>query len=119
MDEADVLGDRIAIISGGKLCCCGSSLYLKSHYGNGYYLTLVQDDGKNDKYDDDTDDDLDFIESRPQSRGSTRTTVDVKVNMLVLILFCKKIFGSQFYGGGNWSTWKKQTCRKSLTNYIT
>ncbi|CAG2250054.1 ABCA1 [Mytilus edulis] len=46
MDEADVLGDRIAIISQGKLCCCGSSLYLKSQYGNGYYLTLVQDDGK-------------------------------------------------------------------------
>lgn len=91
MDEADVLGDRIAIISGGKLCCCGSSLYLKSHYGNGYYLTLVQDDGKNKKYTDDTDDDLDFIESRPQSRGSTRTTVDVKVNMLVLILFYKEI----------------------------
>ena len=42
MDEADVLGDRIAIISQGKLCCCGSSLFLKSQYGNGYYLTLVR-----------------------------------------------------------------------------
>ncbi|VDI42992.1 ATP-binding cassette, subfamily A (ABC1), member 1 [Mytilus galloprovincialis] len=77
MDEADVLGDRIAIISQGKLCCCGSSLYLKSQYGNGYYLTLVQDDGKgNDK--EDSDDDMDFMDSRPQSRGSVRTTVDVK-----------------------------------------
>ncbi|CAC5414478.1 ABCA1 [Mytilus coruscus] len=77
MDEADVLGDRIAIISQGKLCCCGSSLYLKSQYGNGYYLTLVQDDGKgNDK--EDSDDEMDFMESRPQSRGSVRTTVDVK-----------------------------------------
>lgn len=42
MDEADVLGDRIAIISQGKLCCCGSSLFLKSQYGNGYYLTIVR-----------------------------------------------------------------------------
>ncbi|XP_078054223.1 phospholipid-transporting ATPase ABCA1-like [Mustelus asterias] len=42
MDEADLLGDRIAIISQGKLCCCGSSLFLKNHLGTGYYLTLVK-----------------------------------------------------------------------------
>uniref|UniRef100_A0A8B9GPW6 P-type phospholipid transporter n=1 Tax=Astyanax mexicanus TaxID=7994 RepID=A0A8B9GPW6_ASTMX len=42
MDEADLLGDRIAIISQGKLCCCGSSLFLKSHLGTGYYLTAVK-----------------------------------------------------------------------------
>ncbi|KPP71608.1 hypothetical protein Z043_109458 [Scleropages formosus] len=41
MDEADILGDRIAIISHGKLCCCGSSLFLKKCFGSGYYLTLV------------------------------------------------------------------------------
>lgn len=29
MDEADLLGDRIAIMGDGKLLCCGSSLYLK------------------------------------------------------------------------------------------
>ncbi|XP_072373374.1 phospholipid-transporting ATPase ABCA1-like [Scyliorhinus torazame] len=44
MDEADMLGDRIAIISNGKLCCCGSSLYLKNQLGTGYYLTLVKKD---------------------------------------------------------------------------
>ncbi|XP_060082289.1 phospholipid-transporting ATPase ABCA1-like [Ylistrum balloti] len=58
MDEADVLGDRIAIISQGKLCCCGSSLFLKSVYGNGYYLTMVQSNG------DDQDDDSDDLEDR-------------------------------------------------------
>uniref|UniRef100_A0A8B9KM95 ABC transporter domain-containing protein n=1 Tax=Astyanax mexicanus TaxID=7994 RepID=A0A8B9KM95_ASTMX len=42
MDEADILGDRIAIISHGRVCCCGSSLFLKKTYGSGYYLTLVQ-----------------------------------------------------------------------------
>lgn len=43
MDEADILGDRIAIISSGKLRCCGSSLFLKKCFGSGYYLTLVRD----------------------------------------------------------------------------
>uniref|UniRef100_A0A8C7ZMS5 P-type phospholipid transporter n=1 Tax=Oryzias sinensis TaxID=183150 RepID=A0A8C7ZMS5_9TELE len=42
MDEADILGDRIAIISHGKLCCVGSSLFLKTHLGTGYYLTMLQ-----------------------------------------------------------------------------
>ncbi|XP_053182105.1 ATP-binding cassette sub-family A member 2 isoform X5 [Scomber japonicus] len=42
MDEADLLGDRIAIISHGKLKCCGSPLFLKSTYGDGYKLTLVK-----------------------------------------------------------------------------
>ncbi|KAG8003116.1 ATP-binding cassette sub-family A member 1 [Nibea albiflora] len=40
MDEAELLGDRIAIISQGKLCCCGSPLFLKSRLGSGYYLTV-------------------------------------------------------------------------------
>ena len=44
MDEADVLGDRIAIISQGKLRCCGSSLFLKSKFGSGYYMTVVKAD---------------------------------------------------------------------------
>lgn len=42
MDEADLLGDRIAIVSNGKLRCVGSSLFLKSHFGDGYHLTLVK-----------------------------------------------------------------------------
>jgi len=42
MDEADILGDRIAIISQGQLKCCGSSLFLKQKLGSGYYLTLVR-----------------------------------------------------------------------------
>ncbi|TMW64067.1 hypothetical protein Poli38472_014184 [Pythium oligandrum] len=44
MDEADILGDRIAIMSEGELRCCGSSLFLKNRYGAGYNLTLVKDD---------------------------------------------------------------------------
>jgi ATP-binding cassette, subfamily A (ABC1), member 3 len=40
MDEADILGDRIAIMSDGRLCCCGSPLFLKKTYGVGYQLTI-------------------------------------------------------------------------------
>ena len=42
MDEADILGDRIAIISDGQLKCCGSSLFLKNTFGEGYHLKLVK-----------------------------------------------------------------------------
>ena len=31
-DEADFLGDRIAIMADGQLRCCGSSLFLKGRY---------------------------------------------------------------------------------------
>ena len=31
-DEADLLGDRIAIMAEGRLRCSGSSLFLKSRY---------------------------------------------------------------------------------------
>ena len=40
MDEADLLGDRIAIMAEGKLRCAGSSLYLKSQFGVGYTLAI-------------------------------------------------------------------------------
>ncbi|XP_077445156.1 phospholipid-transporting ATPase ABCA1 isoform X1 [Stigmatopora argus] len=43
MDEADILGDRIAMVAHGRLRCCGSSLFLKKRFGRGYYLTLVQE----------------------------------------------------------------------------
>jgi len=44
MDEADLLGDRIAIMTTGVLRCVGSSLFLKRRFGAGYYL-IVNTDG--------------------------------------------------------------------------
>lgn len=41
MDEADFLGDRIAIMGEGRLITCGSSLFLKEKFGCGYDLTVV------------------------------------------------------------------------------
>merc|ERR1711988_931942 len=42
MDEADILGDRIAIMSRGRVKCVGTSLWLKARYGVGYNLTVVK-----------------------------------------------------------------------------
>ncbi|XP_038064273.1 ATP-binding cassette sub-family A member 3-like [Patiria miniata] len=42
MDEADLLGDRIAIMSEGELQCCGTSLFLKKKYGVGYHMVMVK-----------------------------------------------------------------------------
>uniref|UniRef100_A0A8D2JEB6 ABC transporter domain-containing protein n=1 Tax=Varanus komodoensis TaxID=61221 RepID=A0A8D2JEB6_VARKO len=40
MDEADILADRKAFISRGRLTCVGSSLFLKKKWGIGYHLRL-------------------------------------------------------------------------------
>ncbi|XP_076318610.1 phospholipid-transporting ATPase ABCA3-like [Tachypleus tridentatus] len=42
MEEADTLGDRIAIMADGKLQCCGSPLFLKKKFGAGYYLRIAK-----------------------------------------------------------------------------
>ncbi|GAB5368462.1 hypothetical protein AAMO2058_001321300 [Amorphochlora amoebiformis] len=41
MDEADYLGDRIAIMDKGKLVVCGTPLYLKNQFGVGYNLAIT------------------------------------------------------------------------------
>ena len=46
MDEADYLGDRIGIMAGGKLICCGSGHYLKNKFGVGYNITFVKKDSQ-------------------------------------------------------------------------
>ncbi|XP_034781951.2 phospholipid-transporting ATPase ABCA3-like [Acipenser ruthenus] len=43
MDEADLLGDRIAIMAEGELQCCGSPLFLKNKYGAGYHMVIVRE----------------------------------------------------------------------------
>lgn len=43
LDEADVLGDKLAIMAEGELQCYGTSLFLKKKYGCGYHLVIVKD----------------------------------------------------------------------------
>jgi ABC-type multidrug transport system ATPase subunit len=45
MEEADSLGDRIAIMARGRLACAGSSDFLKQRYGAGYILTIALNEG--------------------------------------------------------------------------
>lgn len=40
MDEADLLGDRIAIMVRGRLICSGTSEFLKNRFGTGYLLSI-------------------------------------------------------------------------------
>ncbi|ORX64523.1 hypothetical protein K493DRAFT_364895 [Basidiobolus meristosporus CBS 931.73] len=42
MEEADILGDRVAIMSKGKLKALGSPLFLKDRFGTGYRLSLIK-----------------------------------------------------------------------------
>jgi ATP-binding cassette subfamily A (ABC1) protein 3 len=45
MDEADILGDRIAIMTEGRLRTVGTSFFLKKKFGTGYRLTVVKKEG--------------------------------------------------------------------------
>lgn len=46
MEEADALSDRIAIMNHGEIKCCGSPIFLKNYYGNGFRIKIV----KNNKF---------------------------------------------------------------------
>ncbi|KAM6168041.1 phospholipid-transporting ATPase ABCA7 [Erethizon dorsatum] len=75
LDEAELLGDRVAMVAGGRLCCCGSPLFLRRHLGSGYYLTLVKSPpslATREKGDSDWKDRLDTgQEPKPGSQDST------------------------------------------------
>ena len=45
MEEADVLGDRVVIMSHGQAQCNGSPLFLKRQLGDGYTLTMTKGPG--------------------------------------------------------------------------
>ena len=85
MDEADLLGDRIAIIAGGKLKCCGSSLFLKSYYGSGYYLRLVK--SKADSYQTDSSQSTTSTNTATNSASSALTAKNVNILDMSNILF--------------------------------
>lgn len=46
MDEADILGDRIGIMSSGRVTALGTSIFLKSKFGVGYNLTIAKQSPK-------------------------------------------------------------------------
>ena len=50
MEEADSLGDRIGIMSHGKMICCGSPAFLKNKFTEGYNLVVVKADREENKH---------------------------------------------------------------------
>lgn len=42
LDEADMIGDRIAIMHNGRIMCSGSPHYLKAYLGSGYHLKIAK-----------------------------------------------------------------------------
>ncbi|XP_074060603.1 phospholipid-transporting ATPase ABCA7 isoform X2 [Macrotis lagotis] len=90
MDEAELLGDRVAVIAGGQLRCYGSPLFLKSRLGTGYYLTLVKHQPtvllKARK---DQDHDYDKLERNwskdPESKGGSMANATDVVQLLTLV----------------------------------
>ncbi len=48
MEEADLLGDRIGIMSEGKMICSGTGSFLKNYYGVGYNLKMSAADSQCD-----------------------------------------------------------------------
>ncbi|CAI5466645.1 unnamed protein product [Closterium sp. Yama58-4] len=40
MEEADILGDRIAIMAKGRMRCIGTSIHLKNRFGAGFVVTV-------------------------------------------------------------------------------
>ena len=49
MEEAEVLGDRIGIMTLGSLKCVGSPLFLKGRFGVGYNVTMVLNENADTK----------------------------------------------------------------------
>ncbi|KAI8919679.1 P-loop containing nucleoside triphosphate hydrolase protein [Entophlyctis helioformis] len=49
MEEADVLGDRIAVMSNGRLRAINNSITLKNKFGTGYRISVVTDQTESPK----------------------------------------------------------------------
>ena len=44
MDEAEILGDRIGIMSQGRLVCLGTTEFLKQRFGTGSAINFEVED---------------------------------------------------------------------------
>ena len=77
MDEADILGDRIAVMHQGLLHSCGSAMFLKSKLGVGYYLHAVLASRP---------DDADWSPSLAQSSSVVRQTVATHCPNAVVVM---------------------------------
>ena len=79
-----MLGDRIAIISNGRLRCLGSPLFLKSHFGEGYHLTLVKKHNRTPQGS--TRGSTQDIQAEESQRADTEGTCGKKLKLAVYIV---------------------------------
>ena len=82
MDEADILGDRIAIMSKGQLRCCGSPLYLKSKYGSGYNFVLTKRKA-----------DMSTVDA--QQQGNSQLEQDAVISQRIIEIVQQRIAGAE------------------------
>jgi ABC-type multidrug transport system ATPase subunit len=82
MDEADLLCDRVAIMSAGSLACVGSPVFLKSRFGSGYTLTLAKDIDKESGSSSSGDNSAQYLTGlqKDQSRKALRFVQSVVAN---------------------------------------
>jgi ABC-type multidrug transport system ATPase subunit len=82
MDEADLLGDRIGIMSEGRLICCGSSLFLKNRFQVGTKLIVQQsaiESNRNELHQFliDLDPEMEMVSSHVNKRLSCKRVTDL------------------------------------------
>lgn len=74
MEEADVLGDRIAIMKGGRLAALGNSLHLKRKFGDGYHVTVLSQPPMQEQL---TEHVVEFFEDKPLGSAGSSSNSDV------------------------------------------
>ncbi|CAK4248260.1 unnamed protein product [Aphanomyces euteiches] len=89
MDEADILGDCIAIMAEGELRCCGSSLFLKNRYGAGYNFSLVKTEHCN------TPALIEFVQNHVGEDARVLSNVGTEISFQ-LPLDCSHLFAKMF-----------------------
>ena len=87
MDEADMLGDRIAIMAEGQLRCVGSALFLKKTYGVGYQLTIDRGEGKtircSETHENNTSPSMSVTNPRHEQYCNVEVTKEVELTRIV------------------------------------
>ncbi|TKR81840.1 hypothetical protein L596_015650 [Steinernema carpocapsae] len=85
MDEAEHIGDRIAIMAKGRLCTYGSPEFLKRKFGSGYFVTIELEDTEENSesmFDERAQAIQDFVAKRTQLwKFITRTGIENRIKM--------------------------------------
>ncbi len=91
MDEADILSDKIAIMSQGKIRCIGNSLHLKNKFGEGYRVeVIVVGEEKNEKKKK-----KNFLEGKKEKEEEISVMDEVETRILGIVKNGGKMVGKE------------------------